>query len=185
MRIAHLGLLTAAFLTAAPAQPVIIGTVLNQKNPAVGLNGRLQMFMSTSFQPAEWDFTFFRQHPAATMPLWRLAPRHIRIQPVSQGVPQKSPTAWDFSELDAVLIPILGVADHSPELQVATAPAFMNDSQGHLTRDHFQDFANYAANLVRYYNKSGFDAGGKHYQSPSPYHIAWRGIFNEPNINGL
>src|SRR5229473_1109012 len=115
----------------------------------------------------------------------RLAPQHIRIQPVSQGVPQKAPDQWDFSQLDAVLMPVLGVADHSPEIQIATAPSFMNDSQGHLTRAHFQDFAKYSANLVRYYNKGGFDASGKHYQSLSPYHVTWWGIFNEPNINGL
>jgi uncharacterized protein (TIGR03437 family) len=176
---------TATMLCAvALAQPVSV-TVLNQKNLGAGVNGRLQAFMSTSFQPAEWDFPFFQQHPAATMPLWKLSPQHIRIQPVSQGVPQTAPDQWDFSQLDAVLIPVLGVGDHSPEVQIATAPSFMNDPQGHLMRAHFQDFANYSANLVRYYNKGGFDAGGKHYQSPSPYHVTWWGIFNEPNINGL
>lgn len=168
----------------AAAQPVSV-TVLNRKNTAVGVNGRLGNFLSTSFQPAEWDFSFFQQHPTATMSLWKLAPQHIRIQPVSQGVPQTAPDQWDFSQLDAVMVPVLSVADHSPELQVATAPGFMNDSQDHLTRDHFQDFANYSANLVRYYNQGGFDVNGKHYQSPSPYHVTWWGIFNEPNINGI
>ena len=42
-----------------------------------------------------------------------------------------------------------------------------------------------SANLVRYYNTGGFDAGGTHFQSPSPYPITWWGIFNEPNGNGL
>jgi len=177
--------LTALILCAfATAQPVSV-TVLNQKNPGVGVNGRLASFMSTSFQPAEWDYAFFQQNPGAAMPLWKLAPQHIRIQPVSQGVAQKAPDQWDFSQLDAVLIPVLGVADHSPEIQLATAPSFMNDAQGHLVRAHFQDFANYCANVVRYYNKGGFEAGGKHYQSPSPYRVTWWGIFNEPNINGL
>ncbi len=176
---------TAILLCAgAVAQPLSV-TVLNQKNLGAGVHGRLESFMSTSFQPAEWDYAFFQQHPAASMPLWKLAPRHIRIQPVSQGVPQKAPDQWDFSQLDAVLIPVLGVADHSPEIQLATAPAFMNDAQGRLMRAHFQDFANYCANVVRYYNMGGFDAGGKHYQSSSPYHVTWWGIFNEPNINGL
>jgi len=185
MRCTHAGILIVCLAHVASAQPVVVGTILKEQTARVSVNGRLQMFMSTSFQPAEWDFTFFQQHPGATLPLWKLAPRHIRIQPVSQGIPQKTPTQWDFSELDAVLVPVLSVADHSPELQIATAPSFMNDSQGHLTRDHFQDFANYSANLVRYYNQGGFDAGGQHYQSSSPYHITWWGIFNEPNINGL
>ena len=39
--------------------------------------------------------------------------------------------------------------------------------------------------MVRYYNTGGFDVNGVHYQSPSPYHITWWGIFNEPNGNGL
>lgn len=168
----------------APAQPISV-TVLNQKNLGAGVNGRLESFMSTSFQPAEWDYAFFQQNPGAAMPLWNLAPRHIRIQPVSEGVPQKAPDQWDFSQLDAVLLPVLGVADHSPEIQLATAPSFMNNAQGHLVRAHFRDFADYCANVVRYYNKGGFNAGGKHYQSPSPYHVTWWGIFNEPNINGL
>jgi len=184
MRIVRIAFLLIAFLGPVLSQPISV-TVLNQKNSSRGVNGRLVTFMSTSFQPAEWDFTFFQQHPDAAMPLWRLAPQHIRIQPVSQGVPQKAPDQWDFSQLHAVLMPVLGVADHSPEIQIATAPSFMNDSQGHLTRAHFQDFAKYSANLVRYYNKGGFDASGKHYQSPSPYHVTWWGIFNEPNINGL
>ncbi len=151
----------------------------------MGVSGRLQSFMSTSFQPAEWDSTFFQQNSGAAMPLWKLAPQHIRIQPLSQAIPQQAPQQWDFSQLDSILIPVLGVADHSPEFQVAAAPSFMNDAQGHLLRSHYRDFANFAANLVRYYNQGGFDAGGKHYQSPVPYHITWWGIFNEPNINGL
>jgi uncharacterized protein (TIGR03437 family) len=177
---ALIGLVAPAF-----AQSTISVTVSNQKNFAAGVNGRLQNFMSTSFQPAEWDSAYFQQHSEATMPLWKLAPQHIRIQPVSQGIPETAPGQWDFSQLDAVVIPLLGLGDHSPEFQVAVAPSFMNDSQGHLLRSHYQDFANFAANLVRYYNSGGFDAGGKHYQSSSPYHITWWGIFNEPNINGL
>jgi len=174
-----------ASLSPVFAQSTISVTVFNQKNTAAGINGRLQNFMSTSFQPAEWDSAFFQQNPGASMPLWKLAPQHIRIQPVSQGVPQQAPDQWDFSQLDAIVVPLLGVGDHSPEFQIAVAPSFMNDSQGHLMRSHYQDFANFAANLVRYYNKGGFDAGGKHHQSSSPYHITWWGIFNEPNINGL
>jgi uncharacterized protein (TIGR03437 family) len=92
---------------------------------------------------------------------------------------------WDFSTLDAVLIPVIGTGDHSPELQLATGPAFMDDASGHLLPANFEAFAAYCASVVRYYNTGGFDANGVHYQSPSPYHITWWGIFNEPNINGI
>lgn len=55
---------------------------------------------------------------------------------------------------------------------------------------HLQDFANYSADLVRYYNGPGFDWGAQHFASPSllsatPHKITWWGIFNEYNINGL
>jgi uncharacterized protein (TIGR03437 family) len=61
----------------------------------------------------------------------------------------------------------------------------MDDANGDLLPANFQAFAAYCANMVRYYNTGGFDANGTHYQSPSPYHITWWGIFNEPNGNGL
>ena len=59
-------------------------------------------------------------------------------------------------------------------------------SNGQLdVTNHVKDFAAYAANLVRYYNKGGFDWGGVHFQSPSSYPITYWGIFNEPNGNGI
>lgn len=176
---------TALLACSAFAQSSISVTVSNQTDYGAGMHGRLQNFLSTSFQPAEWDYSYFQQISGATAPLWRLAPQHIRIQPVSQGVPMTAPDQWDFTDLDAVVIPILSVGDHSPELQLATAPSFMDDSNGNLMRSHFTDFANYCANMVRYYNTGGFDAGGQHYQSANSYSIHWWGIFNEPNGNGI
>ncbi len=156
-----------------------------------GINGRLQQFMSTSFQPAGYDDAFFTMHPDTT-PLNNLAPQHIRLQGVAEGVPMKANSNpqqaadWDFSTLDAVVQPVLTAADHSPEFQVAVAPSFMNDANGHLDiANHLNDFVQYSANLVRYYNKGGFDWGGQHFQSASANHITWWGVFNEYNINGL
>ena len=51
-------------------------------------NGPFSVAMSTSFQPAEWDYQFFMLNPAATTTLGTLGPHHIRLQGVSQGVPQ-------------------------------------------------------------------------------------------------
>lgn len=174
-------LLCATALAEAP----INVTVLNRINMNAGVHGRLQNFMSTSFQPAEWDYSYFQQVSGSTAPLWQLVPQHIRIQPVSEGVPMTAPDQWDFTDLNAVLVPILSLGDHSPELQLATAPSFMNNAQGNIERSYFNDFAAYCANMVRYYNTGGFEAGGKHYQSPSSYPIHWWGIFNEPNGNGV
>jgi hypothetical protein len=157
----------------------------------LGVNGKLQEFMATSFQPAEWDYQFFMNH-AATEPaqLNTLGPQHIRIQGLSQGVPMKSNTGtasdWDFTKLDAIVQPVLGVADHSPEFQIAVAPAWMQNASGHLDiANHLTDFVNYSANLVRYYNTGGFSVGTTHFQSASANKITWWGIFNEYNINGL
>jgi hypothetical protein len=94
---------------------------------------------------------------------------------------------WNFKLLDTTLQPVLQTSDHSPELQVAVAPAWMCKSDG-VTLDvanHASDFAAMMANIVRYYNKGGFDTGGTHFQSPGSYPIQWWGIFNEFNGNGL
>jgi hypothetical protein len=149
--------------------------------------------MSTSFQPAEWDYQFFTLNPTATTTLGNLTPHHIRLQGVSQGVPQgaeaTSSTAWDFSKLDAITQPVLGVGDHSPEFQIAKAPAYMyagNNSGDSFVDRTFAAFSTYAQNLVEYYNTGGFTANSQLYVSPASAQgekIAWWGIYNEPNIN--
>jgi hypothetical protein len=159
----------------------------------LGVNGKLKQFMSTSFQPAEWDYQFFPNHPASEPgQLNKLGPQHIRIQGISQAVPMKSNTGtasdWDFTKLDAVVQPILGAADHSPEFQIAVAPSFLNDPTSHqfvMTSANLNTFAAYCGNLVRYYNTGGFTWGGQLIKSASPNRITWWGIFNEYNINGL
>jgi hypothetical protein len=155
-----------------------------------GVNGTLQQFMSTSFQPAEWDYAFFTNYPSVT-PLSNLGPQHIRLQGVSQAVPMiansspQQPTDWDFTILDAVVQPVLSAGDHSPEFQIAVAPAFMNNANGQFDMANLNEFAAYSANLVRYYNTGGFTWGGQLFKSPSANTITWWGIFNEYNINGL
>jgi Glycosyl hydrolase catalytic core len=164
---------------------LIIGVAAQISNTETG---PFNLAMSTSFQPAEWDYTFFSNFPAAKTPLNNLGSQHIRLQPVSQGVPQKADESWDFSILDAVLNPVIGTNDDSPELQLATAPAWMDNSSGHILPAHFSDFASYAADVVLYYNTTtGFtDSGGtSHVHSNPPTPVTYWGIFNEPNINGL
>ena len=153
-------------------------------------NGAFDLAMSTSFQPAEWDFQFFQDFPGATTPLNNLQPHHIRLQGISQGVPQGSAgtnsTSWDFTVLDAITQPVLGVGDHSPEFQIAKAPPFMyvNEDSGNSFSDlTFQQFAGYAKNLVQYYNIGGFTGSDGFHVSPSNTPITWWGIYNEPSIN--
>jgi hypothetical protein len=149
-------------------------------------NGGFQVAMSTSFQPAEWDYQFFTLNPNATAPLGNLQPAHIRLQGVSQGVPQTTANTWDFTVLDDVTQPVLGVGDHSPEFQIAVAPAFMYDANHDFLDPTYQGFAAYTQNLVRYYNKGGFTSGdGLFHVSASSYPITWWGVYNEPNFNNL
>jgi hypothetical protein len=148
-------------------------------------NGSFNVAMATSFQPAEWDYQFFTLNPNATVPLDNLQSQHTRLQGISQGVPQKTLASWDFSVLDAITQPVLGVGNHSPEFQIAVAPAFMYDVNHNFLDPTYQAFADYSKNLVRYYNTGGFNANDGFHVSPSPYPITWWGIYNEPNFNNL
>jgi uncharacterized protein (TIGR03437 family) len=176
--------LLCAGLGAAQSSTVNV-QVSNQINPSVGVNGRLQVAMSTSFQLASWSYQFFSQTPQALTTLGALQPQDTRVQLVPGSDPLSSPGVWDFSQIDPLLAPIQSSGDHSPEFQIAGAPAYMNDASGTLLPASIGDFAAMSANLVRYYNTGGFDVGGAHFQSPSPYPVTWWGIFNEPNGNGL
>jgi hypothetical protein len=146
--------------------------------------GTLKLAMSTSFQPAEWDDQFFTNAPNGTTTLGNLQSQHIRLQAVSQGIPQTTASTWDFSVVDAITQPVLGVADHSPEFQIAKGPAFLYDSNGNFLDLSFQPLATYAQDLVRYYNTGGFTStDGQSHVSASPNHITYWGIYNEPNLN--
>jgi hypothetical protein len=179
---------TASFTVISAA----VAKVSSTTDTTQGVNGVLEQFMSTSFQVAEWDGDFFGGTNAAALEstMNAMGPQHIRLQSVSEGVAMSTNTGtasdWNFTILDQTVQPVLASADHSPELQIATAPAWMCNSNGQLdVTNHINDFAAYAANLVRYYNKGGFDWGGTHFQSASSYPITWWGIFNEPNGNGI
>jgi hypothetical protein len=184
---------TSKDVTVVVAPTAVVSSAVDS---SLGINGQLKQFMSTSFQPAEWDHQFFQNH-AAIQPaqLNSLGSQHIRVQGISQAVPWKAnsnpPVAsdWDFTKLDAIVQTVLSVADHSPEFQIAVAPPFpgLVDSSRHLIVNgaNLQTMASYSANLVRYYNKGGSPGGGQTFKSPSAQAITWWGIFNEYNINGL
>jgi hypothetical protein len=171
----------------------VVAKVTNVTDTTLGVKGILKQFMATSFQIAEWTPDLFGTGTTTTTQeaqLTTLKPQHIRLQALSQAIPMKAnaglPSDWDFTLLDQTVQPVLASADHSPEFQIAAAPAWMCDTSGHLDMtNHLQDFAAYAANLVRYYNQGGFNVAGIHFQSASSQPITWWGIFNEYNINGL
>lgn len=169
----------------------VVAQVGSATDTSLGVNGVMKQFMSTSFQVAEWDGDFFKTGTSSREgTLNALGAQHVRLQSVSGGIPMSANTGsssdWDFTILDRTAQPVLASADQSPVFQIAEAPAWMCDSNGHLNLTaHLTDFANYAANLVRYYNKGGFDWGGRHFQSASGTPIKWWGVFNEPIENGM
>jgi hypothetical protein len=175
----------------------IAASIRNSVDATLGTAGKLEQFMSTSFQPAESDYQFFQNHTATEPALLnKLGSQHIRLQGRSLAVPMKadtgSATDWDFAILDAIVQPVLGVADNSPEFQIAVAPTFLNDpTSGRFvfSTANVQAFAQYCANLVRYYNTGGFTWGPSQTKFVSPGYpqrkITWWGIYNEYNINGM
>jgi hypothetical protein len=177
----------------------IVATVGANINTSAGFHGSLENFMTTSFEPTGGFQDFFINHPDATTALNNLESQHIRIQVVCHGCDSGIPwlsnssppqaTDWDFSQLDATVQPILSVTDHSPEFQIASAPNFLNDHSANFSFStaNLDLFAQYCANLVRYYNTGGFTWGGERFVSPAypQQTIKWWGIFNEYNVNGL
>jgi hypothetical protein len=170
----------------------IVASVGKTVDTSSGVNGQLNLPMSTSFQLASWGDEFFVANPTATTPLQNLNSQHIRMQVLERDIPQDSATTWNnFPYLDGVVAPVHSVVDHSPEFQIAKGPAFMYDANGKLVDQGIQIYSQYAANLVSYYNQGGFtDAGGTFHQPsasqyPNGSKITYWGIYNEPNINNL
>jgi hypothetical protein len=157
----------------------IVATISPTVNTNAGVNGRLEQFMTTSFQN-------YALAPNLTSALTALQPQHIRMQVLDNFIPQTSPTTWDFTNLDSMVQPLMGVADQSPEFQIAMGPSFMYDSTGTNFLDPtYQTFATFCKQLVEYYSNGQFtDEQGVLHQNPyfDPAHpIVWWGIYNEPN----
>ena len=156
-----------------------------------GIKGRLQEAMSTSFQLASWADGFFQQFPSATTPLGNLQPHHIRLQVLERDIAETSAGVWNFSYVDGMVNPVMSVTDHSPEYQIAKAPAYMYDASGNLLDPSFNAFAAFAADLVRYYNTpAGIVDATSCNKTPcvsTPPNgvgrVEYWGIYNEPNIN--
>lgn len=176
-------------LTLVVAVAVVLGS---STDTTLGINGKLNEFMSTSFQPSQWDATYFQDHSTTEPAQFSLlAAQHARIQVLSGGgSPWVANTGaasdWDFTILDETVQPVLGATDHSPEFQIAGTPSFFTLTSPLSPNDpNLQLFVTYAQNLVRYYNTGGFTWGKTQFKSPSSYPITWWGIYNEYNGNGM
>jgi hypothetical protein len=183
---------TATATTTVSVTVGVVLTVANAVDTTIGLSGHLQQFMSTGFQPSTYNNNFFTQSPS-TADLSALNSVHIRQQPVFGAIPWVANSLpavasdWSFTGLDATMQPVLEVGDKSPVFQIAKAPQFLDDANGHFIYNsaNLTLLTAYAQNLVRYYNTGGFSVGSQHFQSASPQHITWWAIFNEPNLNNI
>jgi hypothetical protein len=165
MRIPAISLLPLVFATAS-AFPQTVSIKVNPETL-----GSFSEAMSTSFQAAPWTDAAFTGHPEIPAQLDALNPHHIRVQVIDQSIPETGPGQWNFTALDRQLQPILSAADHSPELQLAQAPAYLCKSKtGFVTAAFIAGYAAYAAGMVRHYNAPG-----------TKYPIRYWGILNEPN----
>lgn len=170
----------------------VVATVSNTTDTTLGVSGYLKQFMSTGFQPSIYNNAFFTSFPS-TSDLVALNSEHLRLQTVHATIPwlaNSSPqlsTDWSFTSEQQTVQPVLATGDNSPIYQLAAAPVFLSDANGHFvfTTANLQLLTTYAQNLVRYYNTGGFDWGGKHFQSTSSHPITWWAIYNEPNLNNI
>ena len=170
----------------------IVASVGSTVDISLGVGGKLQQALGVAFEPDLWRNYFL---PLDWDALGAMGTEVMSVHTVDY-IPMKANTGqasdWDFTNLDANLAPAFAVGNHSPQFVIVQAPPFLNapsdDPSGvqFIFNDaNLQLFAQYCANLVRYYNTGGFDWGGQHFQSASSQHIAWWQIFNEYNINGL
>ena len=181
----------AAVSQSLTVQVGIVAIVGNTVDTSQGVGGKLQQVMGVAYEPDQWRTLFL---PLDWNSLQAMGAQVVRVHTVDY-IPMKADTGqasdWDFTKLDANLGPVFAVGNHSPLLTIVQAPAFLNQaSASGEPRFVFNDanlrtFAQYCANLVRYYNAGGFDWGGQHFQAPPGYHITWWQIFNEYNIHGL
>jgi hypothetical protein len=149
--------------------------------------GTFKEAMSTSFQVASWNDSLFTTYPSIPAQLTTLGSKHIRMQVMGTDIPETADGVWDFTTLDKTVQPILTASDQSPEFQIAYAPTYLYGglSSGFVDSTFLQGYADYSANLVRYYNTGGFTANSTTYASPSSTPITYWGIYNEPNYNGV
>jgi len=159
-------------------------------NTTVGFGGKLQTAMTTQFQAAEWDESFFQTLPGATTTLANLEPEHIRVYTASLGIPQRADKSWDFTVLDATLDPVIGIGDKSINMVLEEGPPWMCTVVGPncvLLPQNYQDFANYAAQMVQYYNTTtGFtDDNGVQHVHATFTPITYWSIYTIPDLVGM
>jgi hypothetical protein len=148
----------------------------------LGVGGQLQEVASTAFQPASFQ-TFIPN----TSALAAMHPPHPLVQ-IFQPV-QSSDGTWDFTTLNEFVQTLETVSTEGPELQIFSPPLWPPEALDATGKFDFskpanvQHFADYCANLVRYYNQGGFTYEGQPIVNPAgaDLHVTWWGILGDFN----
>lgn len=184
MAVASVGCKSKTIEIPANVLPSIALTVFPDVDLDAGLDGGLNEALGTAFQAAPWQQAFFDGQPEEADPdasaLVALAPRYVRVQAYDSPEQSSSPVAWDFSELDSIVQPLLRL-NATVVLQI-----FADDqNQRSVLPDpsHFDAFATYCAGIVSYYNSDAglrLDDGGTT-RSDAGRPIQWWSLFGDPN----
>jgi len=160
-------------------EPAILVRVTPDTDLDAGIAGQLQQPMSTAFQSAIWQKQFFRTNSdeadADVSPLIGLRPNHVLVQMYDSprvDLPDGG-WFWDFSELDAIVQPLLQLGQ-DPVLQIWPHDPSISPIS--------PDFADYCATVLAYYNDGGVGplVDGGTGRSPGG-RIQWWSIWSDPN----
>jgi hypothetical protein len=162
--------------TAGTGKPLTV-IVSSGTDQTLGINGIFLEVMSTSFQPAQWQYNFFQLHPDAGQYLQGLHPQHVHIQALQEALPwqaQGTDSDWDSGMLDTMMLPIMQV-DPDPLFQIMVPPAISVSNAPFGAMPSADDeavkaFATYCGYLVQYYNQGYFwypDETGTKIQNPN------------------
>lgn len=167
--------------------------VLPDVDTSAGVGGVFAERMSTSVQPASWQYQFFEVQPDGGALLQSLAPYHLHIQALDLAFPLQeetnSPSDWDASELDLMMPKIRQYAP-DPMFQIMPPPFLPSLIQNDIVDTAAADmYAEYCGYLVQYFNlgKVEYPAGsGNWITNPNgPQPIYWWSLLDDIDINGI
>ncbi|HEY4016521.1 MAG TPA: hypothetical protein VGM06_24465 [Polyangiaceae bacterium] len=176
-------------VTGAKSDPVpfvitvaVTVTVSGAADPTLGIDGGLAEVATTSFQAAT-----FQTHIPNPSALEAMHPPHPLVQIYDPT--WLADGGWDSSTLDDFVRTLDMVSMEGPELQIFNPPLIPEALDPTGTYFDFSKpanvtlFADYCANLVRYYNAGGFTYQGQTVVNPngSAFKVKWWGILGDTN----
>jgi hypothetical protein len=159
--------------------PVTAVAVSLDPDGDAGVGGKLEESISTAFASAVWQYRFFDRVDGGAAALAALAPHHVLVQVIDSPLKGSSDASqWDFTELDAIVQPLLALGA-DPIIQIYSTPP------GTKVDTDPSAFGDFCADLVRYYNSDAGlplgDGGSLHSGAGRPVH--WWAVWSDPNTD--